>query len=328
MLILNAEAVQAALPMGEVIEATKRAYTALSSNKAELPIRSQLHVPPYQGTSLIMPAFVDLEDEEAMAVKIVSVFPNNPRLGLPLIHAAVVVLEAQTGKPIALLEGGALTAIRTGAASGAATDLLARQDSTTAAIFGAGRQARTQLEAICTVRSLESVWIYDLNPDHVKTFIKEMAGQDPIPTNLRAAPSPEVALAEADIICTATTSTKPVFPDEALSPGTHINGVGSYTLDMIEVPPKTAGRATVFIDSQEAALEEAGELVAALNQGLLSTANMIELGDVLLGNAPGRTHNDEITFFKSVGIAVQDAIAARLALRNATKLGLGQQVDW
>ncbi|MEA3350692.1 MAG: hypothetical protein U9Q82_08745 [Chloroflexota bacterium] len=328
MLILTASDVRKALPMDASIEAIKRAYAALSGGKAEMPVRSQLRVPPHDGTSLIMPAFVDAAGGEAMAIKIVSVFPKNPTIGLPLIHAAVLVLEAETGEPIALLEGGALTAIRTGAASGAATDLLARQNSKTAAIFGAGTQGRTQLEAICTTRSIETVWVYDLDCELVEAFIDEIAGQGPIPTDLRAAPSAQDAITDADIICTATTSKRPVFPDDALKPGVHINGVGSYTLDMIEVPLETAGRATVFIDSQEAAMQEAGELVAAINKKLLSTTDLTELGDVINGNAPGRTSEEEITFFKSVGVAVQDAMVAQLALMNAKEMGLGQKVDW
>jgi len=328
VLILNANEVQKALPMAEVIAATKNAYAALSAGKAKVPLRIQLPVDAQEAVAIFMPAYLWGEKGGSLALKAVSVFPRNPKRGLPVIHAAVLVFAVETGKPLALLEGGRLTAIRTGAASGAATDLLARPDSKIGAIFGTGVQGRTQLEAICTVRSLEEVWVYDLDPERVDIFIEEMAGKGPIPHDLRIADSPRQAISQADIICTATTSPKPVFADEDLKPGTHINGVGSYTPEMIEIPPETAGRVSVFVGSQEGVLAEAGEIIAAIEQDLIVPEDLIELGEVIRGNALGRTSPDQITFFKSVGVAVQDAAAARLALDNAQAQNLGQEVDW
>ena len=328
MLILNAAEVQKALPMAEVIAATKNAYAALSAGQAEIPLRIQLPVKEQEAVALFMPAYLRGDKGDALALKAVSVFPRNPQRGLPIIHAAVLVFDVETGQPLALLEGGRLTAIRTGAASGAATDLLARPDSKIGAIFGTGVQGRTQLEAICTVRSLETIWVYDLDPRRAEKFIAEMAGQGPIPRDLRVADSPAQAISQADIICSATTSLKPVFADADLRPGTHINGVGSYTPEMIEIPPETAGRASVFVGSREGVLAEAGEILAAIERGLIVPADLVELGEVIRGNAPGRTSPDQITFFKSVGAAVQDAAAARLALDNAQAQNLGQKVDW
>ncbi|MBM3143956.1 MAG: ornithine cyclodeaminase family protein [Chloroflexi bacterium] len=327
MMILTANDVCKALPMKETIEAMKHAYAALTGGKAEVPLRTRLPVPPQEGVSLIMPAFIQA-DEEALAIKVVSVFPKNLEQGLPIINAVVLVLDAQTGVPRAILEGGALTAIRTGAASGAATELLSRPDSKTAAIFGAGVQGRTQLEAVCTVRSIETAWVYDLDTEQVSTFIEEIAGRGPIPDDLRAGRTPEEAIAEADIICTATTSSTPVFPDEAIKAGAHINGVGSYTLEMIEIPPETVGRAIVYVDSRQAVLAEAGEVVAAITARLISAGELIELGSLVNGDVSGRTDDEQITFFKSVGVAVQDAMAARLAMHNASEMGLGQRVEW
>jgi ornithine cyclodeaminase/alanine dehydrogenase-like protein (mu-crystallin family) len=328
MIILKADDVRNTLPMDTTIEVMKQAYAALSNGQAEIPLRSHLAIPPHNGTSLFMPAFVKTKQTEALAVKTVSIFPQNIARGLPLIHAAVLVLEANSGRPIALIEGGILTALRTGAASGAATDLLARKDAKTAAIFGAGVQGRTQLEAICTVRKIETAWIFD--PDHQKaqTFASELAGQGYIPSDLRVAPDPEKAASLADIICTATTSLEPVYPAEAIRPGTHINGVGSYTLEMIENPPEIYNRASAFVDSRQAAMAEAGEVVTAINAKLLFPDEIAELGEVVLGQHPGRTSDKQITFFKSVGVAVQDALAARLALKNAQEMGCGQQVTW
>ena len=276
-----------------------------------------------------MPVYLQDDRGEALAVKVVTLFPHNSKRGLPFIHAAVLVFEPDSGRPVALLEGGSLTAIRTGAASGAATDILARSDSRTAAIFGAGVQARTQLEAVCTVRPIQTAWVYDPDLRRVETFIAEMAGRGLAPEDLRVADSPQTAIAQADVICTATSSSTPVFVDADLKPGVHINGIGSYTPEMQEVPPETVCRALVVIDSRSASLSEAGDLIQPIRQGLISSDHIhAELGEIVLGHRPGRGSPDQVTFFKSVGVAVQDAAAARLAINNAQKMRLGQEIEW
>ncbi len=328
MFILNAEEIKQALPMEECIPAMKRAYAALSAGKAELPLRTRLPVAAQDGVSLFMPAFVDDAVGQALAIKVVSVFNRNPGRGLPLIHAAVLVLNPETGAVEALLEGASLTAIRTGAGSGAAVDVLARPDARTLAVFGAGAQARTQLEAACTVREIQTAWVVDPNPEKAETLIAELAGRKRIPADLRRAESPTEAVKDADIICTATTSTAPVFADTDLKPGVHISGVGSYTPQMQEVPAASVARARVVVDSRTAVLAEAGDILLPLQAGNLQEAEVAELGEILNGAAIGRSHPEEITFFKSVGVAVQDAAAAQLALANARRLGLGTEVGW
>jgi ornithine cyclodeaminase len=327
MLILSKEEVRQALPMVEMIAATKDAFAALSSGKAEVPLRSSISIPPHEGSILFMPAYLQHATGEALAVKIVSIFPHNTDRDLPLIHAAVLVLEADTGRPLALLEGGALTAIRTGAASGAATDLLARSDSQVVGIFGAGVQSRTQLEAVCTTRPIQKVFIYDPQGNLVADFIQEMAGQGPIPSDLRAAKDPQEASSQADVICCATTSTTPVFNDHHLKPGVHINGVGAYTPEMQEIPPETVQRAALIVDSRQAVLSEAGDIIQPIEAGRIKAEHIqAELGEIVLGDKPGRVDAKQITLFKSVGNAVQDAAAAQLALHNAQKMGLGQNI--
>lgn len=329
MIVLNAADVRAALPMEQAIEGMKRAYAALSAGNAQVPQRLYLPVPPHDAASLIMPAFIDDQIAQSLAVKIVSLFPRNPARGLSFIQAAVLVLEADTGRPLALLEGSTLTAIRTGAASGAASDLLARHDSHNAAIFGAGAQGRTQLEAISTIRSIRTVWVYDPDPQRLAQFIDEMAGRHPIPQDIRPAATPHQAVVEADVICTATTSTLPVFSDVDIKPGVHINAIGAYTPDMREIPFETVARAYVVVDSRPASLAEAGDLIQPIRQGKISQDHIqAEIGEIVLGKHAGRSSPTQVTLFKSVGTAVQDAVAARIALNNAGKLGLGQQVDW
>ncbi len=288
----------------------------------------RLPVKPNSGMTIFMPAFVDDAEGQPLAVKIVSLFDKNPSRGLPFIHAGVLVLNSETGAVEALLEGGSLTAIRTGAGAGAATDILAHKDAHTVAIFGAGAQARTQLMAACEVRDIQQAWIYDTNSDQVKTFIAEMAGRGKIPKTLRAAHNSTEAVLDADIISTATTSKSPVFIDSDLKPGTHVNGIGSYTLDMQEIPDETVARARVTVDSCSAAQIESGDIAIPLQKGFLKESSIVEIGEVISGKQPGRSSSDQITLFKSVGVAVQDAMAAQLAVQNARKLGLGTEVAW
>ncbi|MFN3741486.1 MAG: ornithine cyclodeaminase family protein [Anaerolineales bacterium] len=329
MLILTAQDVRQALPMHQAIEAMKQAYAAFSAGEAEVPLRTRLPVAPHDALVLFMPAYVRSGLDEALAVKVVSLFPENPKHNLAYIQAAVLVLEANSGRAQALLEGATLTAIRTGAAGGAAIDLLARPESQTLAIFGAGVQGRTQLEAACTVRPIKTVWVYDPNPQRACAFVSEMAGRGPIPQDLRIAETPSQAVQQADIICTATTSSTPVFADADVKPGTHISAVGSYTPQMQEIPSETVARSRVFVDSRQAVLAEAGDLIQPIHQGIFGEEHIYaELGEVVLGRKHGRLSPDEITFFKSVGLAVQDALAAQLALKNALKMGLGQVVNW
>ncbi len=328
MLVLSKEEVRQALPMREAIDAVKEAYRALSAGRAEVPLRLSLPVAPHDGVSLFMPAFVG-GDEEALAVKVVSVFPHNPERGMPTIYAAVLVLEPDTGRPVALLEGGTLTALRTGAASGAATDVLARRDSRVLAVFGAGTQGRTQAEAVCTVRPIERVWVYDISRERAEAFAAEMAGFGPIPQDVRVAETPREAVREADVICTATISAKPVFDDADLKPGVHINGIGAYTPQMAEVPPETVARALVVVDSREAALAEAGDLIQPIEAGIITPEHIhAELGEILLGRKEGRTDAEQLTFFKSVGVAVQDAMASLAAVRNANAQNLGRAIEF
>ena len=289
--------------MAEAIAGVQAGYAQLSAGRVQAPLRTPRTVSA-DDVTLIMPFYAP-DDGGALGLKLVSVFNSNISRGLPLIHSVVMAVDPTSGAPRALIEGSSLTAIRTGAASGAATDALARPDAAVAAIFGAGVQARRQLEAVCTVRRIERVLVYSLVG--AEEFAAEMAGSGPIPADVRVAATPREAAENADIICTATTTRTPVFDGNDLRPGTHINGIGSFTPEMQEIDATTVRRARVFVDSVEAALAEAGDLIIPLNAG--------------------RASPDDITFFKSVGVAVQDAIAARIILRNGPALGLGTTIE-
>lgn len=325
--LLSSVDVRRALPMRECIELMKTAFTQVSMGQAAVPLRTQIPILSNEGVTLFMPAY--LAQSGDLGAKIVSVFSHNPERDLPTIHAVVIVLDSTTGVPVALMDGAYLTALRTGAASGAATDLLARKDAHVVAIFGAGTQGRTQLEAVCTVRSITRVLVFDINPEQAVSYVNEMRARGaPIPGEIHIAASPEEAISQADIVCTATTSIQPLFDGRKLRPGTHINAVGAYTPQMQEVDAETVQRAKVVIDSRQASLTEAGDLIIPLKQGVITEEHIYaEIGEVIAGLKPGRISKDEITYFKSVGVAAQDIAAARRVLNKATELGLGIEVE-
>ncbi len=325
--IIRKKDIQNAVTMADAIEAVSQAYTQLYRGNAIAPLRTQVSVEDKQGVVLFMPAY--LQKSGAMGAKIVSVFPQNVRSGLSTIHAVVILLDQRTGRPTALLDGAYLTALRTGAASGVATDLLARQNSRTAAIFGAGTQGRTQLEAVCTVRAISKAWIYDPDPAAARTYASEMSGRGgPIPQDISVARTPAEALRDADVVCTATTSMKPVFADEDLKEGAHINGIGSYTPEMQEVPVQTIIRSKIVVDSLEASLAEAGDLIIPLRNKMLTESDIYgEIGKIASGDISGRESESEVTFFKSVGLAAQDLATATLALEKTAELNLGIKID-
>jgi ornithine cyclodeaminase len=323
--ILNASEVRQALPMTAAIAAMKTAFAELARGEVSLPLRTQVDVSAHDGVALFMPAYASRSD--ALTIKAVAVYPGNASRGLPTIHGVVLVLEANSGRPVALLEGSTLTAIRTGAASGAATDLLARPNARVAAIIGSGVQARTQLEAVCTVRSIQEVRIFSNDRDQAEQLAAELAGKDPIPAHILVAGDAASAVRGADVVCTATTSRTPVFPAAALSPGCHINAIGAYRPDMQEIAAETVQQARLVVDQREAALAEAGDILIPLRQGAIDSSHIYaELGAIANGQLPGRQDSEQITLFKSVGLAVQDAVAASVALERAEVSGLGTVV--
>lgn len=315
---LSASDIRKALPMKDAVKAMKEAFHEASEGAAAIPLRT--HIQAEMGSALFMPAYSP--SAQRMGLKVVTLFEQNRTKGLPLIQAIVILFDATDGSPIALLNGTALTAIRTGAASGAATDLLARGDASRVAIFGAGAQARTQLEAVCAVRRIDKAWVYDVCPKWAKRFADEM-GQS-LNIEIHVADSPSEALASVDVVCTATTSKTPVFSDMDVKPGLHINAVGAYQPHTREIPPETVSRARVFVDQRSAAWEEAGDIIMPLNDGLIGSDHIYaELGEIVSGKKQGRTCDEQVTLFKSVGLAIQDLAAACQALSNAEKLGLG-----
>lgn len=303
-----AEETRGTLTMADAIKAVKEALAELSTGRAIVPARTSLEVPGRRTTALVMPAF--LPRTGRLGVKLISLCEDNPAKGLPLAQAVTILMDADNGTPLAVLDAGYLTAVRTGAAAGVATDVLARRDARVAAIFGAGVQGRTQLEAIAAVRPLRKAFVFDVDAGAASVFAKELSAR--LGLEVEPASSP-AALREADIVSTATTSATPVFADGDLKPGVHINAIGSYKPHVREIPAEAVLRARVFVDDRRSALEEAGDLIIPIREGLIGEDHVrAEIGEVLAGLKPGRASDDETTLFKSVGNAVLDLAVASL----------------
>lgn len=331
VLALSATDVRELVPMRTAVELMKQVFAAESRGETISPLRLPVNMPDGSGVVLYMPAYVPAQGETpaASGTKVVSVFAGNRDLGLPTIHAVVVCVDPQTGAPLGILEGATITALRTGAVSGAATDLLAREDSATLAIIGAGAQGVTQAAAVCAVRPITSIRVYDVFEASRTSFAARLADWMPggVPEVI-VVDSAEDAVRTADVICTATTATSPVFEDAWVKDGTHINAIGAYTPEMQEIPDGTLARAYIVVDVVEAALHEAGDLIQAIARGSIGEAQVqTELGRIVTGENPGRADAAQVTFFKSVGNAIQDMIVAGSALQLAEAQGRGTSVS-
>jgi alanine dehydrogenase len=326
LLTLTRADVRVLMPMSDAIALMKTAFTELSAGRARSPLRTVLHGQESEIDALFMPASVPALD--ALGLKVVSVARQNPSRGLPLIHAVVFLLDSATGQPLALLDGTYLTALRTGAVSGAATDLLARDDSRTLVVFGAGAQGVTQAAAVCVVRPIERVIVIDVHEENLDRFRDAVARDWPELSDRLETSTDASLVSRADVVCTATTSRLPVFNDSDLPAGAHVNGVGAYTPEMQEIPAETVQRAAVFVDEREAALAEGGDLIIPLNEGKIDRGHIRgELGELAAGEISGRSSSDQTTLFKSVGNAIQDVSVAKQVVERAIAAGIGMRVD-
>ena len=300
---ISDEQVKKLLPMNEAIELMKNAFIQITNKTVTIPQRINLDMPEVNADSLIMPVYSF--DEKKYVVKIVSLNRDNPSKNLPYIHTILILFDAENGKPLALLDAEDLTAIRTSAASGLAARILSNPKAAVAVIFGAGIQARYQLRAMCEVRNLKTVLLFDKNQSKAESFKHEMENEIGISIEICIHQN---VLKDAQIICTATTSSVPVFDDKFISDGTHINAIGSYQPDKREIPSATVARSNIFVDSRDACLIEAGDLIIPKNEGI--ELEVTEMGEVLQNKKSRRSSEEEITFFKSVGNAAQDLICA------------------
>ncbi|HZU66318.1 MAG TPA: ornithine cyclodeaminase family protein [Ktedonobacteraceae bacterium] len=327
-LILSRADMEQCLDMTEVIDAMRVAFRALSTGSAQAPQRQAIDLAE-EGLALLMPSLLQTVREQAFGLKIITVMPRNPLRNLPRLCATVLLLDAATGQTLAIMEGNWLTAMRTGAVSGLATDLLARRDANILALFGAGTQATTQVMAISAVRPLREVRVVNRSDEHflhLQSRLQSLLGPA-CPPVVRAGSSRE-ALEGATLVACATASTEPLFQRQEVGKGTHINAIGAFTPEMREVDGEMLAQARIVVDLREAALSEAGDLLQPLAAGLIpGPESWIELGDLVTGKQVGRSSEDEITFFKSVGVAVQDVATALYVYRKAQELGKGIEVE-
>jgi ornithine cyclodeaminase len=325
--VFGAREIEQALSMAEGIEVVKDAFVQLSLKQAQAPVRTSLNLEAQGEVALIMPAY--LSRTKALGAKMVTVLPQNPRTSLPAVQGLVVLFDASRGFPLAILEGTHLTRFRTGAATGAATQVLSRTDSKNLALFGTGGQSFFQIKGVLATRRIERIKIFDLLPESMNSLMGRLK-KDPLSreVELFKASSPAQALEGADIVVTATNSIRPVFEGRLLEEGTHINAIGAYRPEMQEVDEETIRRSKIFVDSAEACLEEAGDLILPLKKGGIQKLDILaELGEVIAGKKPGRGASREITYFKSVGNAVQDVSIAQAIFQRGREKSLGREVE-
>ena len=324
MLLLSREDIKKVFTMKEAVEADKEAFTLFSQGKSVVPLRTNISASKHDGAFLFMPSYV--EEMDCSAIKIVNVFPKNIDRGLPTTPAQVLLIDGTTGVVVSVLDGTYVTQLRTGAASGAAFDVLARKDAKKGALIGTGGQAATQLEAMLAVRDLEEVKVYDLNAERLQAFVEQMNEElASYGAKILAADSSDDAIEDADLIVTVTPSSKPVFDGSKVKSGATVSCVGSYQPHMQEMDPVILTRASkIYFDSVDAVLSEAGDILIPLADGTITKEDFTgDLGDVLQGKVVARENEEEIIVFKTVGIGTQDLVTAKKIYDKALAQGVG-----
>ncbi len=323
-LLLNRAELERLLDVRAVIEAVERGFADYSAGKVQMPVRTAVRMSDPPGILLLMPCA--MTESRALGTKLVSVYPRNPSRGLPTIGALYVLSDYETGFPVAVMDAGFITGLRTAAASAVATRYLAREDARTLGIFGTGVQAEFHALAVPAVRPVERILVWGSSPDKARQFAAKM--QDRCRAPLEAGASLE-AVAAADIVVTGTTATQPLFAGSLVQPGAHVNGVGSHAPATRELDADLVARSRVVVDTYEAAFAEAGDLLLAIEEGRIDREHVAaEMGEIVLGRKPGRERADEITIFKSCGVAFEDAVTASLAVERARAEGVGVAFDF
>jgi alanine dehydrogenase len=325
-LLLSRKDVEKVLAMEDCIAAVEGAFAELARGNVNMPQRAAIRVEEHHGLFLGMPAFIGGETN-ALGLKVVTVYPDNPsKHKIPTIFGTMMLCDVETGRAVAIMDAGYLTAVRTGASSGVASKYLAREDCKICTLFGAGGQARKQLEAIQVVRKLEKVHVIDMVPETRDQFTKDMSallGIEVVPCD-----DAERAVRESDMIITASSSATPVFNGNWLKPGTHINNIGSHSPGARELDTTTVKRSKFVADLKEANLAEAGDILIPIAEGAVTADHIYaNLGDLVTGAKPGRENDEEITVFKSCGLAIQDVSTGMAVYKAAMAQGIGTEVE-
>lgn len=327
MLLLSREDIQKVFTIKDAIEADKYAFTLVVDGKCEAPLRTNIQAPKYEGCFLFMPAYV--EEMDTASLKIINIFPHNIDNGKPSSPAQVLLIDGTTGIVTAVLDGTYVTQLRTGAASGAAFDVLAKKDCQIGALIGTGGQAATQIEAMLAARDLKEVRVFDLNAERTKAFAEKMQKKlNSYGTKIIPVSTSDEAVDNADLLITVTPSSKPVFDASKIKAGATISCVGAYQPHMQEMDPEILTRASkLYFDSKEAVLSESGDILIPLEDGTITEDDFTgNLGQVIKGELTGRENDEEIIVFETVGVATQDLVAARRIYDKAVEAGVG--IHW
>lgn len=318
-LCLSEADVRAVLPMPDLIAAMETALAAFSSGQVVQPVRPVVEMGP-AALFAAMPGFV--RDPAVLGAKLVAVIGANQARGLPTHQASIVLIDPETGALIALMDGRFITEMRTAAVSAVSAKFMARPDAATLAILGSGVQARSHLEAIRLWRAFLEVRVWSPTPDHVRRF----AAESRLP--VRVCATAEEAVRGADVVVLATASDTPVVQYAWVAPGAHVISVGACRPTQREMDPALVARARVVVDSRASAFRESGDIVMGLAEGRFAQDHVVaELGEIVAGRIPGRTSEQEVTVFKSLGLAVEDLAAAHLAFQRSRQLGKGVEID-
>ncbi len=326
ILLADADEVTAALPMAGCIEAMRAAFVALHRGEVALPLRNIWAAPGAEGVIATMPAFRG-GDRPVYSLKSICVFPANPASGLDPHQGNVSLYDGRNGTLLAILDAISITAIRTAAVSALATDLMARRDSTTLAVIGAGGQARSHVEALALVRPLTEVRISGRTPERARSLASDLDSRYDF--TVEAVEDTEAAVEGADIVVTVTNSKDPVLSRDWLSPGTHVTAAGASTADGRELDSATVADSRFAVDLRESAERECGAFLTARDEGLVDDDHIVaDLAQLVSGEVPGRREAAELTVFKSVGLAIEDLFAAWAVYDRCRTEGTGRWVDW
>ncbi len=323
-LLLSRSDVQKLLPMSKAIDVVESAFSELANGTAEMPPRTVLIDQKVGGWIAFMPSY--LKSGGALGVKAVTVYKGNPeKYGMPTTLATIIVMDNQTGQTLAVMDGGFLTAVRTGAVSGVATRHLARKNSKIGGILGTGVQARAQVVAMCEAANLDEVLSFSVDrDDRRKAFADELSATTGVP--MRLVSSTQDVLANSDVVALATTAANPIVKADWWKEGVHINAIGSHAPGVRELDTATIVKSKVVCDQKEACLAEAGDVQIPIEEGAYSADKIHgDLGAVVNGTIPGRENDSEITLFKSVGLAIQDISCAALVYQQAVEQGVGTE---
>jgi ornithine cyclodeaminase len=322
--VISAREVRELLPYDECVEAVEQAMRSVSAGKVQMPLRQSMPLPSGDGRLAWMPGY--LGDPECFGIKLLSLFPGNPKVGLSSHVGLYVLYESTHGRPVAIMEASALTAIRTAAASVVATRALARPDSRTLAIIGTGEEARSHIDAFEAVRPFERVIVWGRRPDATRELAEYALAAGCV--HVEIADSIAAAATEADVICTVTGSPTALLFGRDIRGGTHLCLVGASIPSSREVDDDLVAMSRYFVDYRGSALAQAGELLDAIKAGRVTEAHILgEIGDVLSGTAAGRSAPDDVTVYKSLGVAAQDLVGALVVYRHALERGLGTAAE-